>query len=807
MNNTTGESSSAEDSGDDKKTDLRPTLAKISSITSHPINRMLKLDISTPVKVDTSSNGPSLSSSSVQNALLTSSIPSPSPSSSSQSSMMSPPLPASSSSTPTAPVPQSAVDPVHDLPPEMLQQGWRKFWSKREGRYYFFNKITNESLWDPPHLVHQHQLQRRLSSDPLGINSPVTPTNPSEPGSFPWPSRPSFGEKRSLSMSEGTQEHLLKRPFLVLPGPWSLETPNNSVIYERLPSLMHHPHPEVELMRGVLMAKLRQSYVEMCKSRENIEAPKESFNRWLMERKLIDKGYDPLFPSNCSPEVSKSMYQEIMNDIPVKLFRPKYSGEARKQLSRYAEAANEMIKSRMNNAPEPRKIVKWNVEDTFQWIRKTLNASFDDYQERLRHLRQQCQPHLTEAAKSSVEGICQKIYSLSTEDAKRIREKIQEILKEQNIKETTHPPRMNAPKKVYCYPIDLIQICPKLPAVQFCQDNKNNLTIFRYKNDSIPIKTLYLQKLEHLYRSSCTDDKKFECFVPRVYCLLKRYQSFMGTSYQGEGHSAQVALPLPTFDCLRKDFEVTFECFASPLNCFFRQFCSAFGDTDSYFGSRGSFLQFHPVSGSFVAHPPVQEDLMLAAVNHMERLLNNSSDPLSFIVFLPDWKDPVSQAVTVIESSRFKRESFTLQAFQHDLKNGFQHVCDPKDISIKSSHPTLGVILQNDAGFIKWGPTPDRVEALIDSFKPGKEAIMTSKQPIDGSKESTLLSPPPTPQNNQPVVGTAGTSSTSSTATGATVLPNNIMNSQHNNHTEDVSDDSGHAEESDSASTSSLSQD
>ena len=43
-------------------------------------------------------------------------------------------------------------DPVHDLPMELLQAGWRKFWSKREGRPYLFNKITNQSLWEMPPL-------------------------------------------------------------------------------------------------------------------------------------------------------------------------------------------------------------------------------------------------------------------------------------------------------------------------------------------------------------------------------------------------------------------------------------------------------------------------------------------------------------------------------------------------------------------------------------------------------------------------------------------------------------------------------
>jgi phosphorylated CTD-interacting factor 1 len=36
---------------------------------------------------------------------------------------------------------------------------------------------------------------------------------------------------------------------------------------------------------------------------------------------------------------------------------------------------------------ESRKIVKWNVEDTFNWLRRTVGANYDDFQERLKHLK------------------------------------------------------------------------------------------------------------------------------------------------------------------------------------------------------------------------------------------------------------------------------------------------------------------------------------------------------------------------------------------------------------------------------------
>ncbi|GIY13642.1 hypothetical protein CEXT_754131 [Caerostris extrusa] len=205
-------------------------------------------------------------------------------------------------------------DPVHDLPPELLQAGWRKFWSKRENRPYFFNKITNESLWEMPRLGHYDP-----STDPLGIQmSPGEPHTPVTP--TPQTPLPRIAEKRRAS-DEGMAPSAKK---FILCGYWNLDIPTNVIIWERSPSILPPPHPDIEQYRSNLVIKLRQQYQEMCHSREGIDAPKESLNRWFMERKIIDKGSDPLLPSNCYPEISQSMFREIMNDIPIKLMRPKF---------------------------------------------------------------------------------------------------------------------------------------------------------------------------------------------------------------------------------------------------------------------------------------------------------------------------------------------------------------------------------------------------------------------------------------------------------------------------------------------------
>ena len=72
-------------------------------------------------------------------------------------------------------------------------------------------------------------------------------------------------------------------------------------------------------------------------------------------------------------------------DVSIK-FVHYLKGEARKQLSKYCEAAKKLMEVRGTNS-ESRKLVKWNVEDTFSWLRRTVGASYEDFQERLQHLK------------------------------------------------------------------------------------------------------------------------------------------------------------------------------------------------------------------------------------------------------------------------------------------------------------------------------------------------------------------------------------------------------------------------------------
>lgn len=384
----------------------------------------------------------------------------------------------------------SAANFNEELPAELVNQGWRKFWSKRENRAYFWNKVTGESLWEMP--------GNDPLTDPLGIchgGPNQTQNGPNANSSLKRRASEDHQQGSGGAGSNNIAQPPLKK--FILAGPWDLEIPTNVIMYDRVPTTFPPPHPEIEALRAALTIRLINNYTDLCQKRESITAPKDSFIRWLMERKVVDKGYDPLLPSNCVPEISPSMYREIMNDIPIKLVKPKFTGDARKQLSRYAEAAKVIFEQRPASH-ESKKIVKWNTEETFQWLRKTVGASYEDFQDRLAHLKGQCEPHLVDTVKGSVETLCTKVYGLSCDFAKRIKERHSHLLKENGIQELTHPLPPPMPRKVWCYPIQFSIPSPRMPTIDYSTD-KDFMTI-KYTNASLPTTDTHKINIAHLQK-------------------------------------------------------------------------------------------------------------------------------------------------------------------------------------------------------------------------------------------------------------------------------------------------------------------
>ena len=72
------------------------------------------------------------------------------------------------------------------------------------------------------------------------------------------------------------------------------------------------------------------------------------------------------------------------------------------------------------------------------------------------------------------------------------------------------------------------------------------------------------------------------------------------------------------------------------------------------------------------------------------------------------------------------------------------------EVNIRSVNATVVVWLQNDAGYQRWGPTEDRVEQLLESFRPGRERerdkaqLLSPTHSTSSPAANTVTSQPPT---------------------------------------------------------------
>merc|ERR1719420_1177193 len=129
-------------------------------------------------------------------------------------------------------------------------------------------------------------------------------------------------------------------------------------------------------------------------------------------------------------------------------------------------------------------------------------------------------------------------------------------------------------------------------------------------------------------------------------------------------------------------------------------------------------------------------------ISHFERLLEDSLEPLSFIVFLPEWREPAPPALLKLEASRWKRRQIVVPALEHEYRHGFQHAIPKSEVAVRSVNGTMIVWLQNDAGYQRWGPTEDKVDQLLESFRPGRERERDKAQLLSPTHSGSTPTPP-----------------------------------------------------------------
>mmetsp|Transcript_15781 Transcript_15781/g.23431 ORF Transcript_15781/g.23431 Transcript_15781/m.23431 type:complete len:648 (-) Transcript_15781:297-2240(-) len=250
-----------------------------------------------------------------------------------------------------------------------------------------------------------------------------------------------------------------------------------------------------------------------------------------------------------------------------------------------------------------------------------------------------------------------------------------------------------------------------------------------------PFQKVYKPHFDLLRRNYCDTSSKtdpdLKHVLTRIFVLLCRYDTI--SALKGVNHAA---IPPRAFEAMSRNFGISHECFASPLNRVSPSYNSIFPDVDRFFGSLGSFFDFLPLEGSFEANPPFDGESTSIMFEHIFGLLQRTDtekNALSFLVVVPKTNDALScvngspflrkMAVIDTESSEnyIHKGASSIKKVMHDNTTTY-HFKQPMTINGNklgdswSRSTTMLLWLQNDHGHTMWTPTEEKVESVVYGF-------------------------------------------------------------------------------------------
>jgi hypothetical protein len=226
---------------------------------------------------------------------------------------------------------------------------------------------------------------------------------------------------------------------------------------------------------------------------------------------------------------------------------------------------------------------------------------------------------------------------------------------------------------------------------------------------SIYIEDGLLNRLQRMYRKKnprqpiAADVPWDERFKRRLFCMLMRYKSLGGQDNMIKNGCCFSHAPKLISEETWAAFEalgVTKECMASPFNSSASRFWSVFGDTDCFFGSEGNFFDASDgelrEGGSFMANGPPVEETLEVLEKRIREVLEQNTQPTSFIVGSPNWPDMLSWK---------------------NLKASRYLVFHLNECTVYNFGKMSLFILQNEAGRQKWPVTAESRAKLKKSFR------------------------------------------------------------------------------------------
>lgn len=486
------------------------------------------------------------------------------------------------------------------------------------------------------------------------------------------------------------------------------------------------------------LKKLRHRFVQLCSEHgDRSKPPVLAFERWLGRAALRRKqGSDPIIPSDLLGNdgmlvVDKGLIKDISRTLPSWEASTKVANELTKEASKQIRT---MAAQREESSLGPKDLpgLRKNIRDQGRDVKEAVKLASDAIKKFNNNVEDDPDKAALFAALSSL----QQATTALNESAI----KAQKGARHGNTADGSGKVVFNGKRREGIYDV---MLCgpggkPRRPYLTISSLHLSKLLRLWKLNsssrdgvehDADPIKTM----------NALPEDDRI-LFQESLYCCLARYEALKGAGYQ-------CALPGLAFDAAAScGLGNTVECFASPLNCRYERFCSAFPDIESRFGSLGSFFDdnaFDPIEGSFEANPPFVPETMVAMGKKLERLLDDSNrGPLSFLVVVPAWGAGI-EFVENLEGSVHMRASSRVRASEHAFCDGAQHTKPllssktnkkrraPDPDLRPSSWDTAVILLQNAAGAVKWRVDSTKLE---ESFC---NALKASVQNVP-SKFSTL---------------------------------------------------------------------
>jgi hypothetical protein len=221
------------------------------------------------------------------------------------------------------------------------------------------------------------------------------------------------------------------------------------------------------------------------------------------------------------------------------------------------------------------------------------------------------------------------------------------------------------------------EVVPPEPEGIVCIIDSDDMKIIRfdqYEREFASERIDLLRKIatEKLGSSSSVDDLIALCSM--------RYSSLMPAGNQWN-------IPAEVYRHLVTNYGIEVEGFASPFNSQIipvnpkLHFCSLFPDTDTLFGSVGSFFEYDFLGKVAIVNPPYVIDIMDSAADKvMDTILRAEKlgKPTRIFVTVPDWKD--AHFYCAMGSFRLAEHIIKLEPYKYyyeDSNNGGKRIKSP----------------------------------------------------------------------------------------------------------------------------------